>query len=108
MSAEHTRPWWISDRACDDYRKTLTSQGKEGGELEMLKLLKKVRSIIVNVGIISISLYSLALGGDPTVIGPVGLFVLGAYNGLEYSDYRALLQAYKEVQEAETASDDGS
>jgi hypothetical protein len=101
MSAEHSRPWFVSDRACDDYRETLTRQPGDGGDLEMLKLLKKLRSIIVNVGIVAISLYSLSLGGDPTTLGIVGLLVLGAYNGLEYSDYRALLQAYKEVQNAD-------
>jgi len=39
MSAEHSRPWFVSDRACDDYRETLTRQPGDGGDLEMLKLL---------------------------------------------------------------------
>jgi len=31
----------------------------------------------------------------------LGLLVLGAYNGLEFSDYLALVQAYEEVQNDE-------
>lgn len=99
MTTEHPRPWYVSNRACDDY---VTALG-EGGDLKMLKSLKLLRSIIVNLGIISISLYSINTGAEPTVIGFVALAVLGGYNGLEFSDYMALVQAYNELE----SDDDG-
>lgn len=64
----------------------------------MLKALKIIRAIVVNVGIFAIGGYAMYLGGDPTLLGISVLGVAGAYNGLEFSDYRALLQAYQEVQ----------
>jgi len=92
------RPWYINDRACDEYRTTLTD---EGGRLPMLKTLKLIRSIIVNLGLIALALLAVSNGGQPTIIGVLGLLVLGAYNGLEFSDYLALVQAYDEVQNNE-------
>lgn len=88
------RPWYIQDRVCDEYRKTLS----DGDRLPMLKALKLIRSIIVNIGIIALSLQSVATGADPTIIGSIGLLVLAGYNGLEFSDYLALIRAYEEVQ----------
>lgn len=90
-----TRPWYCRDRAVDEYKATLEEDGER---LPMLKTLKIIRAIIVNLGVIGIGLYSISSGGDPTVLGGLTLGVLGAYNGLELSDYAALLQAYKEVQ----------
>jgi len=65
----------------------------------MLKLLKTVRAIIVNVGLIAISLSALSQGGDATIIGPLALLVLAGYNGVEYADYMALVRAYSEYQD---------
>lgn len=98
------RPWYCRDDAVEEYKTTLTDDGEA---LPMLKQLKIIRSIIVNLGIIGISLYGVYSGGEPTVIAISALLVLGAYNGLEYSDYAALLQAYREVQ-AETTPDDST
>jgi len=64
----------------------------------MLKTLKLLRSIIVNLGILVISLYAVSQGGNATLLGSLALFVLGGYNGLEFTDYLALIRAYKEVQ----------
>ena len=64
----------------------------------MLKTLKILRAIIVNIGVIGISIYAITQGGDPTLLGTLSLLVLGGYNGLELSDYAALLQAYDELQ----------
>jgi hypothetical protein len=99
MSSKHTRPWYVSERACEDYRETLTADGDRGGDLQMLKALKILRSILVNLGIIAIGLYAILEGADPTLIGTVALSVLGGYNGLEFSDYAALVQAYNELQQ---------
>lgn len=95
VMTRQSRPWYVSDRACDDYVSALG----EGGDLQMLKALKILRSILVNVGIIAIGVYSIRVGADPTVIGLAALAVLGGYNGLEVSDYMALVRAYREVQQ---------
>lgn len=89
------RPWYCADQAVDEYRNTLS---KDGERLEMLKKLKLLRAIIVNLGVVTITFYSILRGGDPTILGSLGLLTLVGYNGVEYSDYMALLQAYQEVQ----------
>lgn len=63
----------------------------------MLKSLKIIRAIVVNLGIIAISMYALVEGADATIIGGIGLFSLAAYNGVEIADYGALLQAIAEA-----------
>jgi len=99
MTFDTSRPWYVSDRVCDEYRDTLSEDKDRGGNLRMLKAVKILRSIIVNLGIILISFYSLRLGADPTIVGIMFLAVIGGYNGLELSDYLALIRAYKEVQQ---------
>ena len=89
------RPWYCPDPIIDAYVDTLT----DGGNLRMLKALKIARSIVVNIGILVLSGYGISQGGDASLIVPLALLVLGGYNGLEFSDYMALLQAYKEVQD---------
>jgi len=89
------RPWYCSTRQVDEYRETLAA---DEGDLSMIKTLKIARSLLVNVGIIAIGGYGISSGGDPTLIATLALAVLGGYNGLELSDYAALIQAYKEVQ----------
>jgi len=97
MTHQRPRPWYIHDGICDEYGKTL----RDDGDLSMLKSLKIIRSIVVNIGILTLSLYAVSQGGDPTVLGSLALGVLGGYNGLEFTDYLALMQAYKEVQSDE-------
>ena len=92
------RPWYCSGAAVDEYRQTLESGESD---LPMIKTLKIARSLLVNAGIIAIGGYGIAAGGDPTLIATLALAVLGGYNGLELSDYAALIQAYKEVQNAD-------
>jgi hypothetical protein len=87
------RPWYCHDRLTDDWATVASS----GGDLKMLKGLKIARSIIVNIGIITIAMYGLQQGGTVDIIAPVALFVLGAYNGVEVADYAALAQAFREV-----------
>lgn len=97
MSTTKSRPWFVIDAACEDYRSSL----RDGGDLKMLKILKIIRAIVVSLGIIVISLYAIRQGGDPTYLGLLALLILGGYSGLEFSDYFALIQAYQELQEAE-------
>jgi len=89
------RPWWVHDRLTDDW----LAVEREGGDLKMLKGLKILRAIIVNLGIITITLYAVYSGGEPTVVGGLGLAVLGGYNGAEVMDYLSLLQAIAEAQD---------
>jgi len=90
-----SRPWYCNDRLVDDWR----AVERNGGDLKVLKSLKIARSIIVNLGIIGITLTALYLGGDVTVLGSLGLFVLGSYNGIEVLDYLSLAQAIVEVKQ---------
>jgi len=94
---QHPRPWYVSSRLVEDWR----TVERNGGDLKMLKSLKIARSIIVNLGIITITLVALYLGGDVTILGSLGLFVLGAYNGIEVMDYLSLAQAIVEVQQSD-------
>lgn len=89
------RPWYTSDRLVDDW---LAIEG-EGGDLKMLKSLKILRSIIVNIGIITIAALALFYGGDASLFGTLGLLTLAAYNGIEVLDYVSLLQAIAEAQD---------
>ena len=96
MSAQEiARPWYCKDRAVDEYRTTLTEDGED---LPMLKSLKILRAIVVNVGLIAGWFYSLSVGADPTLISALTIVTLGLYNDLEGGDCLALVQAYKEVQ----------
>ena len=97
------RPWYCRDRFVDEYKGTLRDDGEK---LPMLKTLKILRAIIVNVGIFGTGGYAMYLGGDPTLLAVATLIVAGAYNGLELGDYLALVQAYNEVQAETNEPDD--
>lgn len=100
MTDQIPRPWYCSDRLTDDYRASI-ARG-EGGDLSMFKLLKFLRSLLVNSGIIGLAAYALSLGAEPTFVGGIAILVLGGYNGLEIGDYLSALQAYAEVQQQES------
>ena len=98
MSAlQDTRPWYCRGGVVDEYKSSLSDGGEQ---FPMLKKLKIVRAIVVNLGLFAGWFYTLHLGGDPTIISAMAFAVIGAYNGLEIGDYLALLRAYKEVQDA--------
>lgn len=101
-ATQSQRPWYCNDRLTDDYRRVHA----DGGDLRMLKALKIIRAIVVNVAIAAIALYALRLGGDPTVVGGIGLFSLAAYNGVEIADYSALAQAIVEVSQDTARGED--
>jgi len=61
--------------------------------------LRILRAIVVNIGFITIALYSIWEGGDPTVVGALGISMLGLYNGVEIADAAALAQALAESRE---------
>jgi hypothetical protein len=86
-------PWYVHQKLCQDYRQIANN----GGDFEMLKALKIIRSILVNIGIISVSMYSLQAGADPTTIGTLTVATLGLYNGVELADYAALALAFSQA-----------
>jgi len=102
MTQHQRRKWYTPDRLVDDY----WAVARSGGDLKMLKTLKIVRSIIVNLGIIGIALYALATtGADATLVSTVSLVTLGLYNGVEVADYAALATAFAEVSAENTDTD---
>lgn len=92
------REWYCIDELVDDYK----TVSRSGGDLQMLKGLKILRSIIVNIGIIAITIHSLVNQGDATIVGTAGVATLGLYNGIEIADYQALAQAIVEVSQETT------
>jgi len=77
-----------------DYREV----SQRGGSFHMLKTLKIIRSIIVNLGIISVALYGLAYtSADPTWLSVLTIVTLGLFNGVEAADYMALVEAFSEA-----------
>lgn len=103
MSTPNTcsRPWYCRDDLVEDYK----TVGRNGGDLQMMKAAKWLRSMIVNVGIIGIAFYALSLDGvNVTVVAGLALTSLAAYNGVEIADYQALAQAIVEMSQ-ETEND---
>ncbi|AFH21507.1 hypothetical protein OSG_eHP2_00170 [environmental Halophage eHP-2] len=86
-------PWYVHRQLCQDYRQIANN----GGDFEMLKALKIIRSILVNLGIIAVAIYSLQAGADPTTLGGLTVATLGLYNGVELADYAALAQAFSQA-----------
>jgi hypothetical protein len=96
--SEHERPWYCSDRAVDEYRDTLNGDSP----IPMLKRLKVLRAIVGNIALAAMGGYLGYLGADPTWLAVLYFGSFAAYNGLEISDYVALLRA---IQEAEINTD---
>ena len=94
------RKWYCNDHLTDDYKIRIR---EEDGDLWMYKAFKWLRVLIVNVGIIVITVLSLLQGAEATIVGTAGLISLGAYNGVEYVDYISFLQAVREVQSEQEA-----
>lgn len=88
------RPWYVLDRLADEYKRVL----RNGGNFRMLRTLKIVRSIIVNLGIIGVTIVALLQTDvDATLVATVAVLTLGLYNGVDIADYAALAQAFAEV-----------
>lgn len=98
MTRHQPRPWYCLNSLTDDYHAIAES----GGNLKMLRTLKILRSLVVNCGIIGVTLYSLINGADATFIGVIGILTLGLYNGVEVADYAALAQAFVEVKQGQS------
>jgi len=97
-----SRPWFCHDRLTDDY----VTVAERGGDLRMLKTLKILRSIIVNLGIIGVTMSALLYtGADSTIVSTIGIATLGLYNGVEVADYAALAQAFAEVKQEQSGGE---
>jgi len=102
---DRRRPWYCNDALVEDYRVVAAN----GGDFSMLRTLKIVRSIIVNLGIIGVTLVALLYtGADATLVSAIGLITLGAFNGVEVADYAALAQAFTEVRREQQSTDAGN
>ena len=94
MSASrYKRPWYCPDQLVDEY----LSEGRNGGDLEMLKIVRRTQALIVNSGIVAITLWYI-LGGatNPWVIG-TAIITLGLMNGVMAADYKAIARALAEL-----------
>lgn len=94
MTIQHQRPWYCLGALVDDYRTVLSN----GGDLKVLRALKILRSIIVNLALGSITFYALVeTTADPTIVFVLGVSTLALYNGIEVADYAALMRAFSEL-----------
>jgi len=101
MTAQHSRPWYCRDDVVDEYKQTIRDDHER---LPMIKLAKVLKATIVNLAVAGLALYAISRGGDPTILGMLGLVTLAAYNGVELGEYLALIQAAREIQ-AEASND---
>ena len=97
ISRTSPRPWWVRDGEIEEHKRAI--QAGDRGDPRVKRTLTILRSLLVNAGIIGLSLYGLMLGGDVTWITVFGLAVLAGYNGIEATELMAFLQAYQELQE---------
>lgn len=95
MTKHQTKPWYCSKNRVNAYRTIL----QDGGDPTVIQFLKVVRTILLNAIVGAIVWFSVASGGDPTLVPSIGLFTLSLINGFEYSDWAAFRQAYQETRE---------
>jgi hypothetical protein len=94
-----SRPWYVLDGLCNDYSDI------SSGDLRMLQALKVLRGITLNLTIAALCIIMVLEGGDPTVIGSIGLIGLMVINGVELTDYLAAKQALDEAQQEATTDE---
>jgi len=90
----HDRPWYCRDDIVDEYKTTIID---DATPLPMIKAVKALKALIVNLGVIALAAYAISRGGDPTILGAFGLATLATYNGVELGEYLALVQAASEL-----------
>lgn len=88
------RPWYCVDRLVDEHYARLEADD----DISMLKTLKVARSLLVTLGAFIAGGFFVNAGADPLTTMLVTFAFVSAYNGLEFGDYAAFLQAYKEYQ----------
>ena len=92
MSTKH-RPWYCNDDLVDTYRQIQ----QNGGDLNMLRVLKVIRAIITNLLVGVVIIYAILEGADPTLVGVLGLAAFVVINGIDLSEWLAAKQALEEI-----------
>lgn len=96
MTNIRPRPWYCRSDAIEEHKAAI--KNGESDTPMAKRTLTILRALLVNSGMIGISIYALRLGGDPTAVTIFALSVLAGYNGVEWSELMAFLQAWQEVQ----------
>lgn len=100
----HSRPWYARDDVVDEYKQTIRDDDES--TLSMIKAAKALKATVVNLAVVGLALYAISRGGDPTILGVVGLITLATYNGVELGEYLALLQAAQEIKAEQNNGDE--
>ena len=103
MTSNHaSRPWYCPDAFVDDY----LAVAEGGGDLQMLKTIKAIQSLIANIGVIVVGVIAIRAGGDPTWVGGAAIVTLGLLNGVLAVDYAAVARAVLEIANSPAAGPD--
>lgn len=95
MSIRNKYPWFVRKSDIHDYRiKCDTVE-----DVAMLKVIKTIRWIILNIIIAGIALFAMNQGGDPTVISSVAIIALSFINGVELSDWIVAREVIEEMRQ---------
>lgn len=104
MTSNHaSRPWYCSDALVDDY----LAVAEGGGDLQMLKTIKAIQSLIANIGVIVVGVIAIRAGADPTWVGGAAIVTLGLLNGVLAVDYAAVARAVLEIADGPATNSGG-
>jgi len=99
MSASRIkRPWYCPDQLVEEYR----SEGENGGDLEMLKIVRRIQALIVNGGNVAITLLYISAGATNPWVIVTAILTLGLLNGVMAADYKAIVRAIAELNSQNT------
>lgn len=102
-TARYDRPWYCPDDLVEDYLEFAST----GEDLKMLKTARAIQSLVVNAGIIAITLVSLYFGEANWYVVLSAILTLGLLNGVLAADYKAIAQAIVELSHDIDEEDDG-
>lgn len=88
-----SRPWYCNDRLVDAYK----NRAFEGDDLRVLKTVRAIESLIVNLGIIVVTLVATHYGEANWYVILTSIVTLGLLNGVFAADYKALARALAEL-----------
>ena len=97
-----TRPWLCSDRLVDAY----LARAQDGDDLRVLKTVRAIESLIVNAGIIGMTIVALHYGEANPYVVLAAIVTLGLLNGVLAADYRALGRALAELTDVPSSEND--
>lgn len=94
MTIHHPpRPWYCPDALVDTYK----SIQSNGGDLRVIRLIKALKAIVTNILVVTIAIFSIMEGAEPTLVGMLALAAITLLNGIELSEWLAAKQALKEL-----------